>query len=297
MSVIIATLIMVAAAVLFTSIMLYWGLSFQGQSLTNYGNAIDRSNNAAAEQTSIDNVLFRTVTTSPTVTYTATVYARNFGDNPLKIAGVHIASQQSGASPPGFDCEVNTGAPAGHLTIVARSAGAIPLDTGCKSAITFPVCYDGATISIAISTEGGTKFQNNYVVPSASVSILSQLPTPSNTAPSFSITIGNVGCISQTISSVTITGSSTNGANHFTGSVTATIPTSGTFTPTASDPSTWTASPNTASTFQSITSSSQVTLVLSTTGAGSATKLVAGDSFTVQIITSTGLVISAQYTA
>ncbi len=166
MATIIATLIMLAAATLFTSIVLYWGLAFQGQSLQNYGNAIFRSNNAAAEQVSIDTVLF-TKFGSPTNAYTATIYVRNFGDNPIKIAGVHITNLQSGSIPIGYDCELTP-----HLTIVARFMSSIALTTNvtCSPALgipfsTFSSSWNSATIQIKVSTEAGTSYQNNYAVP------------------------------------------------------------------------------------------------------------------------------------
>ncbi len=170
-AVIIATLIMVAAAVLFTSIMMFWGLSFQGQSLSNYGSAINRSNNAAAEEISIDNVLFTKVTSSPN-TYTATVYVRNFGDSPLKLAGIHLKVLQGGISPAAYDCEVTIGGGI-HLTIVSRAMQSITLNTaspssgnpGCTSPITFSSTWDAQTISIELDTDAGTKFHNNYAVP------------------------------------------------------------------------------------------------------------------------------------
>ena len=164
---VIATLIMVAAAALFTSIMLYWGSAYLGQSTTNLGGAIFRSNNAAAEGISIDTVLFTKIG-SPTNAYTVTLYVRNFGDTPVKIAGVHFKNLQSGATTPGYDCEVTPS----HMTIVARATKQIVLASNltCSPALgtssTLAPTWNGASISIRVNTEAGTSYQNNYSIPS-----------------------------------------------------------------------------------------------------------------------------------
>lgn len=178
--VVIATLIMVAASAMLTTIMLYWGLSIQGQGLGNFGTALANSDAAASEQVSIDSVLFTKISpascpTANTVCFSATVYVRNFGDNPINLAGIHLRLLQSGISPQGYDCEVTTSASkTAHLVIVARSMKSVTLNAapststpGCTSSITFSNTWDGQTISVQVATDRGTVFQKNYVVPVA----------------------------------------------------------------------------------------------------------------------------------
>ncbi len=167
-AVIIATLIMIAAAVLFTSIMLYWGQAYLGQSTTNLGSAIFRSNNAAAEDISIDGVLFVKGGSGLCVGsgYCVTVYVRNFGDTPVRIAGIHIANLQSVVSQ-AFDCEVTTNPPAvTHMVIVARKMNVVNLSNNCSTTgLLLPPSWASNSISIQVSSEAGTKYQNNYSLP------------------------------------------------------------------------------------------------------------------------------------
>lgn len=180
---IIATLILIAAAVLFTTLILFWGLALQGQGTQNFGNALARTNAQAAEQISIDNVLFTKVSSSPN-TYALTVYVRNFGDTPFQLAGIDINILASGISPGSYHCEVSSsGTPIAHAVIVARSMLPVNLNLasglsstapGCVttnpptsvSPITFSSTWDGQTISVQVSTAGGTQYANNYAVPS-----------------------------------------------------------------------------------------------------------------------------------
>jgi len=166
-AVIIGTLIMVAASALLTSIMLYWGLSLQGQSLSNFGGALASSNSAASEQISIDSVFFYKASNASCVPstpcYLVTVYARNSGNVPVKIAGVHILNLQSGFTPAGYDCEMNP-----HATIVAGAALELYLKTQCKTSLilqTNPTSWGSSTVSIEIATEAGTSYTHNYTVP------------------------------------------------------------------------------------------------------------------------------------
>ncbi len=164
---------MVAASVLLTTIMLFWGISLQGQSNSNYGSAVFRSNSQASEQISIDSVLFTKVSSSPSV-YTVTVYARNFGSNPIKLAGIHFGILASGISPSSVNCEVTTSqASTAHLVIVARASGAVTLNAsppslttpGCTSSQNLPSSWDSQTISIEIATDQGTLWHQNFSVP------------------------------------------------------------------------------------------------------------------------------------
>lgn len=174
---IIATLIMVAASALLTTIMLFWGIGLQGQSNSNFGTALARTNAQAAEQISIDNVLFTVVSSGcsgPVANhcFSATVYARNFGSSPIQLAGVQATVLASGVSPAGDHCEVipSSGSTV-HAVIVARAM--IPVDL---NSVTFPGCtastkavfsstWNGQTISIQISTAAGTIYSANFAVP------------------------------------------------------------------------------------------------------------------------------------
>jgi len=163
---IIGTLILIAASALMVTLALFWGLSIQGQSLSNFGQAIYRGNSQAAEQLSIDGVLFTKIATSSPFNFAPTVYVRNFGDLPIKIAAFHFKVLQSGISPASYDCELTT-----HTTIVARAMLTFNLDTTniCKvspGVVEFANAWNGQTISIQVSTEGGTSFSKNYAVPS-----------------------------------------------------------------------------------------------------------------------------------
>jgi hypothetical protein len=162
---IIATLILIAASALLATIALFWGLSIQGSSLSNFGQAIFRGNNQASEQVSIDGVLFTKVNGSP-VQFSPTIYVRNFGDLPLTVAAFHIQVIQTGLSPASYDCELST-----HKVVAARFM--VPFDlsstnicTGAPGKVTFANAWNGQTVSVQVTTTGGSTFSNNYAVPS-----------------------------------------------------------------------------------------------------------------------------------
>ncbi len=294
---VIATLIMLAAATLFTSIVLYWGLSIQGQSLQNYGGALFKSNNQVTEELSIDSTYFSAASTTPKL-YTSTLYVRNFGDSPIKIAAVHIKNLQTGATPAGIDCEVTS--PTLHPTVLARSmgpgtppAGILLTSQQCTPtgalAGTFPLCWEGQSISIQVNTVSGTSYQKNYVIPNPSITIQTTPPPTFNVSPanpSATFTIVNNGPVAMSIGSILMTGAVSNGGSGFTGSVTGTIPCGGSATVVASDGSTWSVSPNTSTT---INSGASATVTLSwSSGARSTTNIGSTNSITVQVIATGG---------
>lgn len=190
-AVVIATLIMISASMLLTTLVLYWGLSIQGQSLTNFGSAIARGSNAAEEDISIDSMLFLKTGSSPN-TYAAIVYVRNFGNTPVRLAGIHLQNLQSGAAIPAYDCEVTQVVGSiQHMVIVARAMLPVSLSSTVSAnpsppppkvvtvaALTYPVggwcsvgipnlssSWDGATIRVMVTTEAGTIYQANFLVP------------------------------------------------------------------------------------------------------------------------------------
>jgi flagellin-like protein len=94
------------------------------------------------------------------------------------------------------------------------------------------------------------------------------------------IIVRNVGAVAIELGTVTVTGISAN--TGFTGSIIGTL--SGSFTPTASDGSSWS---GTASAI-SLPKGASAVIVLSTANAGSDTTLTSGDLLTIKVTTSVG---------
>ncbi|MDV3244906.1 MAG: hypothetical protein LYZ66_07040 [Nitrososphaerales archaeon] len=172
---VIGTLVLIAASALMATLALFWGLSLQGQSLSNFGQAIYRGNSQASEQLSIDGVLFTKICVGGVPPcallgnlpqFSPTVYVRNFGDLPLTVAAFHIQLLQSGISPQSYDCELSA-----HKVIVARfmvpfNLNTASICTGSPGNVVFANTWNAQTVSIQVATTGGTTFSNNYAVPS-----------------------------------------------------------------------------------------------------------------------------------
>lgn len=153
---IMATLIMVMASVLLSSIILAWAYSALGQSQINVSQAISRENARATELYVIEEVRFVSGTPGKIV-----IHVRNASDIPVRIAGIYITRSSDGAVL--FTCEVPS-----PFTILPRTASRLPElmddapgNAGC-SRRTGVASILGQTVEIRLGSLGGNLVEKSF---------------------------------------------------------------------------------------------------------------------------------------
>jgi hypothetical protein len=140
---VVGVLVLIGASVLMATVILFWAQSTIGQSQSSASANILRSNIQASEQFNIDDVLFGSTTTK--------VYARNFGDVPVRIKAVYIIDLGSGSilnsNPELPDTQV----------ILPRTASSVPIPFN-------PSPHMGKMVAIRLASDTGNAFQETFRV-------------------------------------------------------------------------------------------------------------------------------------
>ncbi len=89
---IISSLMLIAAAVGLSSIILLWGLGLLSQSQESYSTAISQSNSRIGEQFEVEEIYWRG---NGSITF----YIRNFGDQPVTIDRVSVGGAPQSVGP------------------------------------------------------------------------------------------------------------------------------------------------------------------------------------------------------
>lgn len=139
----VSVMVLIGTSVLMGTIVLFWGQGLIGQSRSDFGSNILRSNMQASEGFNIDNVFFGTGTVR--------LYVRNFSDVPVRIKAVYILDTQTGTL-------LNSNPELSSTLVVlprATSSVSVSLDTSA---------YTGKTLTIRITSDLGNGYQENFTV-------------------------------------------------------------------------------------------------------------------------------------
>lgn len=144
---IIGALILLASAMLFTSILLVWSLGLQGQSQVNVGSALGKSNQQANEFFLIEEVLFDTTANS------VRIYIRNAAGTPVQIKSLFFINAMGALL---HNSELSPG-----QVVTSRSTVAInvvlPQSVNLLSLV-------GSTVTIRVGSLNGNQVESNFRV-------------------------------------------------------------------------------------------------------------------------------------